>query len=214
MTRRFLLACLIALLAACGAGPAAVPPGAPLDHRLYVTSNNWHTRIVVATRDIPDGLLPEADTFPAANWLAIGWGEHEYYPMPDPPPRLAVKAALLPSDSVIHLIPMSAPPRSAEGFEVVEVAVSEAGLLAMLEAIDAAVERVGQAPAPVAAPGLYDGSLFFPARGRFHLFNTCNTWIARKLGTAGLPVSATGVITAENLMRQVRTLKTARPATG
>jgi uncharacterized protein (TIGR02117 family) len=214
MTRRLLLACLIALLAACAGPPTAVPPGAPLDHRLYVTSNNWHTRVVVATRDIPDGLLPEADRFPEAEWLAIGWGEHEYYPMEDPPARLAVKAALVPSDSVIHLIPMSAPPRSAEGFEVVAVAVSEAGLLAMLQAIDAAVARVGEQPAPVAAPGLYDGSLFFPARGQFHLFNTCNTWIARKLGTAGLSVSATGVITAENLMRQVRTLATARPAIG
>jgi uncharacterized protein (TIGR02117 family) len=214
MTRRVLLACLIALLAACAAPPAAVPPGAPLDHRLHVTSNNWHTRVVVATRDIPDGLLPEADAFPQAEWLAIGWGEHEYYPMEDPPAGLAVKAALLPSDSVIHLIPMAAPPRPAEGFEVVEIAVSEEGLLAMLQAIDRTVDRVGEQPASVAAPGLYDGSVFFPSRGRFHLFNTCNTWIARKLGTAGLPVSATGVITAENLMRQVRPLATGRPATG
>ncbi|MDX1423384.1 MAG: hypothetical protein R3322_09610, partial [Kiloniellales bacterium] len=37
-------------------------------------------------------------------------------------------------------------------------------------------------------------------------FNTCNTWTARGLQAAGWPVRAAGVVTAEELMTQVRPL--------
>ena len=212
--RTVLLACLLLLVAACTSGSAPPPAGAAADHRLWVTSNDWHTRIVVATADLPVGLLPEAEDLVQAGWLAIGWGDREYYPMPDPPRRLAVKAALLPSASVLHLIPMAAPPRSFEGFEVLEMAVSGSSLGAMLVAIDAEIDRQGAPRAPIAAPGLYPESLFYPATGTFHIFNTCNSWVARQLQTAGLPIRAAGVITAEDLMRQLRPLPTARAARG
>ena len=146
--------------------------------------------------------------------LAIGWGDHEYDPMPDPPRHLALTAALLPGPAVIHLIAMADPPRQFDGFEVLEIDVSQAGLKAMLDAIDAAFDRDGQPRAPVAAPGLYPDSLFFPAHGRFHLLNTCNSWVARQLIAAGLPIRARGVVTAEDLMRQLRDLPTVRPALG
>jgi uncharacterized protein (TIGR02117 family) len=204
--RTVLLACLLLLVAACTSGSAPPPAGAAADQRLWVTSNDWHTRIVVAAADLPADMLREREDLAPAGWLAIGWGDHAYYPMPDPPPRLAVQAALLPSDSVLHLIPMAAPPRSFEGFEVLEIAVSGPGLRAMLAAIDAEVDRQGAPRAPIAAPGLYPESLFYPATGTFHIFNTCNTWVARQLQTAGLPIRATLVITAEDLMSQLRPL--------
>jgi uncharacterized protein (TIGR02117 family) len=214
VTRQALLGLLIALLTACAVGPAALSGRGPLDHRVYVTSNDWHTRIVVATREIPGGLLVEADELPVAPWLAIGWGDHAYYPMPDPPLGLALKAAFLPSPAVIHLIPMAVPPRPFDGFEVLEIAISEVGHLALVDGIDAAFDRQGRERAPVAAPGLYPESLFFPAKGRFHLLNTCNSWVARQLIAAGLPIRARGVVTAEDLMRQLRGLPTVRPALG
>ena len=68
-------------------------------------------------------------------------------------------------------------------------------------------ERGGQPRAKSVAPGLYAFSLFYPATGEFHLFNTCNTWTARGLATAGVDVSASGTQSAENLMRQLRTVE-------
>ena len=214
MTRSALLACLVLLVAACTTGRASPQAGTAADHRLYVTSNDWHTRIVVATADLPAGLLPERDDLARAGWLAIGWGDHAYYPMRDPPRRLALEAALLPSASVVHLIPMTARPSPFAGFEVLEIAVSGPGLHAMLEAIDDEIDRQGAPRAPVAAPGLYPESLFYPATGTFHIFNTCNRWVARQLQTAGLPIRAALVITAEDLMRQLRGLPEAVVAGG
>jgi uncharacterized protein (TIGR02117 family) len=206
VTRIALFALVAVVVAACTTASGVPVADSPRDQRIYVTSNDWHTRLVVATDDLPVGLLPERADLAPAGWLAIGWGDQAYYPMPDPPRRLALKAAFLPSASVVHLIPMAAPPRSFAGFEVLEIRVSGEGLGAMLAAIDAEFERQGQARAPIAAPGLYPESLFYPATGTFHIFNTCNRWVARKLQTAGVPIRAFGVITAEDLMRQLRPL--------
>lgn len=214
MSRRTLLVLLALLVAACTGAAGHLPAGPALDHRLYVTSNDWHTRIVVAAGDIGPELIPErADLAPAA-WLAIGWGDRTYYPMRDPPLRLALEVALVPTASVLHLVPMPTAPRSFPDFEVLELKVTGAGLQAMLEAIDADFERAGAKRAPVAAPGLYPESLFYPATGTFHLFNTCNRWVASQVQRAGVPVRATGVITAEDLMRQLRGLPRASDARG
>ena len=52
-------------------------------------------------------------------------------------------------------------------------------------------------------PGLYGASWFYAGRSPYSLSNTCNTWIARALETAGLPVTASGVMTAGDVMRQL-----------
>lgn len=181
---------------------------------VLVTSNDWHSRIVVAVADLPAGLLPEAADFPGAAWLAIGWGDHEFYPMRDPPTWLALKAGLWPTDAVIHLVPLAAPPRVVDGFEVLEIELGHTEHEALLVAIDATIVRNGAARAPIAAPGLFRGSLFYPAHGRFHLLNTCNSWTARQLVAAGLPIRWRGVVTAEDLMRQLRALPGVRLANG
>jgi uncharacterized protein (TIGR02117 family) len=214
VTRRLLLALLAVWLAGCAVAPSRAPGAGPADQRIFVTSNDWHTRIVVAAAGIPAGLLPEAADFPGMPWLALGWGDRDYYPSTDPTPSLALKAALWPGPAVLHVVPMRAPPRPFDGFEVVELAVTQAGLQTLVAALDAAVDRQGAPRAEAIAPGLYPGSRFYPATGRFHLFNTCNRWSAEKLAAAGLPVRSVGVVTAEELMRQLRPLAVARPADG
>ena len=54
---------------------------------------------------------------------------------------------------------------------------------------------------PLAA-GLYGDSRFYPARGHFHLFNTCNVWTARALQAAGLPMQPRLAVTASALIDQ------------
>ena len=36
-------------------------------------------------------------------------------------------------------------------------------------------------------PGLTGSDAFFPARGRFHLFRTCNVWLGETLRASGIP---------------------------
>jgi hypothetical protein len=53
-------------------------------------------------------------------------------------------------------------------------------------------------------PGPYAGSEFFAALGTYDAFDTCNTWTATMLATAGLPVSASGIMFSHQVMDQAR----------
>jgi hypothetical protein len=52
--------------------------------------------------------------------------------------------------------------------------------------------------------GLYGESRFYAARSRYHLFNTCNTWVARALQRTGLDMTPAGTVTAGGVMQQTR----------
>ena len=200
-TRLAVLACVI-LLAACAPLPLRPPADAgPREHTAYVVSNGWHTGIVLRRNDLGPGRVPEAADFPRAAWLEFGWGDREYYPARRTTPGMALAAALAPSPAVMHMAARDAPPRTRPGaLEVVAVRLSTAGLDRLAAGIHASFDRPPGGRAESVAPGLYRHSLFYPARGRFHLFNTCNSWTARRLYAAGVAIDPAGVLTAGDLM--------------
>jgi len=205
---------LLALgLAACAAEPdvpprpqtATLAPGAA--HTIFVTSNGFHSGIVLERSDLPPGRIPEAADFPEARFLEFGWGDAVYYPAEQETIGMTLRAALLPTAAVVHVAGLTVPPavRYPEA-EVVSLSLDAAGLQRLVDFIDAGFERGNRERAIATGPGLYPTSRFYPALGKFHLFNTCNTWSARALASAGFGVSKSGVQTAEELMRQVRPL--------
>ncbi len=209
---RFLtrLGALIGAVGLLGCAPIAPPPPAaegPLSHTVHVISNDWHTGIVVARADLPPGRLPEAADFADAWFLEFGWGGREYYPSPRPGLGTTLAAALAPTPAVMHLAGLGAPPEEVyPSSEVLVIRLTAGGFDRLVAEIDASFERLAGGRAEPVAPGLYRDSRFYPAHGRFHLFNTCNTWIARMLAAGGVVLSPSGVITAEHLMYRLRDL--------
>ena len=185
-TRLAGLACLM-MLAAC-AGPSrtiAPPPQAGDCALIGVSSNGWHAGFYLpASAFAPDSALRAA--FPEAGWFAIGWGDVRAYPGPLGPVN-GFTAIAWPTGSLIHAAGLTRDPREAYLQDHVDVAVSQAGLAWLVEAIEAELERDEDGGAIVAAPGLDPrGSAFFKARSSYHLFNTCNVWLARHLRGAGV----------------------------
>jgi uncharacterized protein (TIGR02117 family) len=195
-------------LAGCTTEPYyPVAADEPLDHEIYVINYAWHTGIVLARRDLPAGRIPEAEDFPDAAYLEFGWGDRKYYPARDPGIGQALAAGLIPTDSVVQVAGL---PRSPQDYyasaEVHAFPVTSSGILNLVEQLHAVFDRDDKERADVLHISASERMRYYPAHGRFHLFNTCNTWTARKLAAAGLPISAGGVITAEQLMRRVRRL--------
>jgi len=183
--------------AAAGAATAAVI--------VHVVSNGWHTGIVLARADLPAGAIPEAEDFPAAPYLEFGWGDAAYFPARSPTVAMALAAALTPTPAVVHLVGLPGPPRRVfAAAETIDVALPPAGFRRLVDYLEASFARGGARRAEAGAPGLYPFSRFYPATGEFHLFNTCNTWAARGLAAAGLPVTVAGTLRAEELMAQLR----------
>ena len=49
-------------------------------------------------------------------------------------------------------------------------------------------------------------SRFYAAREKYSLLKTCNTWTARALRSAGLPITSLYAVSAGNVMEQARPL--------
>lgn len=169
---------------------------------IYVASNGWHTGIILARVDLADGFVPEADDFPEAQFFEFSWGDAKYFPSPEKGLGVVMSALFTPTPAVMHLAGLPAHPRIVfPSAETVVLEVTQEGFQNLVSYLDDAFDRSASASSK---PGLYPFSRFYPAKGRFHMFNTCNTWTAAGLAAAGITVTVTGTLQAEELMKQLR----------
>ncbi len=199
-----------ALILSICCGPFAVAQSrnaSETKRTIFVTSNGWHTGIVVAKEDIPTGRLPETADFLKARFFEFGWGDAAFYRAKEATLGLTLNAAFVPTPAVMHVAGMRADPaRTFPEAEVLTLPVNDDSFRRLIDFVDASFERSGEVRALTTGPGLYPFSRFYWAKGSFHLFNTCNTWTARALDAAGFNIDAAGTVRAEALMQQVRDL--------
>lgn len=209
LTRVAWLVLAVALAPACAtpvADRAAPPPGEPA-LSVWVLDHGWHTAIVVRRADVDRALWPEVDDFPAATFVEIAWGDREFYMATPATAWMALRAALRAGESVLHVVGLDAPIATHfPASEIVELRASRRGFEALLRFVADEHERETGGRSTRLQRGLYGPSWFYAARGKYSLFNTCNTWIARALQTAGLPITPSGVVTAGGVMQQVKAL--------
>jgi hypothetical protein len=180
-------------LSACETAPPAKARSADIGkprHNIQVTSNGWHSEVVIPAALLPEGAIPETADFPRAEFYAFGWGDADYYPAQDPDIAMTLRAAFTPTPAVVHLVGLPAAPKDLyANAEIIDLEITEEGLTDLVDYLDGSFARKSAR-----------------ATGEFHLFNTCNSWTARALATAGLPVKTGGMQRAEDLLAQLRPL--------
>lgn len=190
------------LLLIAGGLMAAISPSWPA--AVVVIDHGWHTGLVIRRGDIPDGLWPEHREAPAGEYLEIGWGQREFYQTHGPSLLQALRAALWPAPSVLHLVGFSGSAQDMfpnSEWEVLEV--DAAGMARLARYISDSYERDPSGRVKRLGTGLYGDSRFFAGRENFHLFRTCNVWTARALRLTGCPVD-TGVMAANVMSSAAR----------
>jgi uncharacterized protein (TIGR02117 family) len=197
---------LAVLAIACAAQDRApYPPRLSEPTRLvWVVGHEWHTGLVIRRADIPDGLWPEHGDFVGAEYLEVGWGDREFYQATAPTLSLGLRAAVGANPGVLHVVAFSDAigavfPRS----QIVELSLSTEGLAALCSFVHAAHARDETGRAMALGPGLYGWSRFYLGRERYAFPETCNTWTARALRAAGLPIKPWLAQTSHGLMSQV-----------
>lgn len=150
---------------------------------LYVVSHGWHSGIVVERAELVQrrpGLGPDLGQ---ALYVEVGWGEERFYQARETNVLMALRAILWPNASVLQVVPFHAPPhRYFAQSRIVEMPTDEAGYAAVLGYIADSFER---SPGPQRlGRSLYGEGWFYRAEGSFHLFNTCNSWVATALERA------------------------------
>ena len=181
---------------------------------IFVVNYGWHSALVIKKADVAEGDLPEINDFPGAQYLEFGWGDWDYYQAPDPGLGLALKAAFWSSGSALHVTGFTgAVDNYFRGSETVEIPLGENAHRQLVQFISITFSRPGGAAPVEPRPGLYPNSRFYPATGKFHLFRTCNTWVAEALRSAGLSITPAFAFTAGNLSYQVRQLANQKQGT-
>jgi len=208
LTRLFWLLVALALFTGCAPNRLQEPLAmdeAGTGRAIYLIDLGWHTGVAIKRADIPAGLWPESQDFPNAEYLEVGWGDRDFYQAPGFNLWFALKAVLVPTDSVLHVVGLPVHPTDYfPAAEIVEIALSERQLKQVIVSIHNTYAREDTARAHAINPGLYPDSRFYAAEGKFHMFNTCNVWVARVLRNADLPVVPLFAVTSEGLLSQAR----------
>ena len=206
--RWFLVWFVCMVCSACaGSGEKTVCPPGPDEPAItvYLVSHGWHAGIVVERADISNAVWPEQVDFSMGKFLEIGWGDRDYYQTPEPHWGITLKAALLPTESVLHIVAFDAPiltyfPRS----EIIEIQLSEPGFERLSRYISASYAKDASGKSIPLGVGLYGTSQMYLSTETYHLFNTCNVWTARAIKEAGCPITPAFTVTVDSLMSQAR----------
>ncbi len=207
-TARILLAVMAATLVACAAPVKGLfPPEENAPRKIiYLVSHGWHAGIVLQRADLASGVCREYKDFPHGDYLEVGWGDRDYYRTPNPSLGIAVKAALWPTPSVLHIVGFSG---SVPGYfpnsEIIEIALSYQGFERLCRYIDGSFALDEQGDPLALGAGLYGNSQFYQSKESYHAFKTCNVWTARALRAAGCPIKPFSSVGVESLMSRART---------
>ncbi len=174
-------------------------------HPIYIIRHGWHTGLAVKINDIPKHLIPEKAHFHGMRFLEIGWGDKGFYQAKKITIPLTLKAMILPTESIIHMVGFSYP---VEKFfsksEVIRINVKRKNFLILLTFIHNSFERDKNKTLLPLRDGIYGYSWFYKGSGYYHIFRTCNKWTAEALQKANIPVNTYYVANAESLMSQIR----------
>ena len=134
----------------------------------------------------------------------MGWGDRDYYMTPHAGLGITLKAGLLPTESVLHVVGFRGPvTRYFYRSEVIRVDLSAAGFRDLCRYFEESYARDESGHSRPLGPSLYGDGRFYLSRETYHAFNTCNAWTARALRAAGCPLTPAANLTVETLMSRV-----------
>jgi uncharacterized protein (TIGR02117 family) len=166
---------------------------------IYIIKQRWHTAIVFHTEDIDSSILPEIKFFQGAELIDIGWGDEAFYQHPDFDWDLAYQALFTSTPSTLRVegIYIGLQQYFDLSEIVVELKINNEQFNILLKYISSTVWRDENQSHKILSTQYLNRVYFFKAKGSYHLFNTCNTWLARGLKQSGLEIKDDIILTEQ-----------------
>jgi len=171
---------------------------------IYLIKQRWHTAVVFHTEDIDSLIFPEVKYFHAAELIDIGWGDEAFYQHPDFDWDLAYQALLHTTPSTLRVEGIYITMQHYFDISeiVVELKINNEQLKILQKYISDTIWRDENQKHKILSTQYLNRVYFFKANGSYHLFNTCNTWLARGLKQAGMEIKD-DIILTEQLFNEV-----------
>jgi uncharacterized protein (TIGR02117 family) len=152
------------------------------DIHVYLVSNGVHVDVwVPAQRQERDWVswLPTEVPLRSHGYVAFGWGDREFFlevpTWDDLTVAVALRGALLPTRSAMHVLAFSGPPRVGDRVHRLSITAQQyADLVAFIDS-GFRLDADGR-PVLLDHPGYQSNDRFFDGSSRYHLLNTCNVW--------------------------------------
>lgn len=158
----------------------------PKNKRVYLSTSGVHLDIIIPTDLISDSLRTQLNFGINASVLAFGWGDKGFYL--DTPTwaelkaKTALNAMLIPSPTTMHVTE----------FELIDpkwaaIDISQPQLDILNDYIIGyfAMDESGKIQELV-GHGYTANDRFYEAKGKYHCFKTCNTWVNSAMKKAGI----------------------------
>lgn len=171
---------------------------------VYLAKLGWHTSLVFRVSDINQEDWPEIVYWNRYQYVHIGWGDEAFYQSSDDLALLAIRAALLPTPSVIRVAGFFSSPKDyfGEKRSLIKLSLSKEQYTALIREISSCFMRDPQGNI-LSSYDYGHPEQFFLSCETYHFFRTCNTWMAKRLYRAGLPVRRRLILTSGQLVREV-----------
>ncbi len=165
----------------------------PATVEAYVLGNGVHTDLVLPIRsaaiDWSQRFRPEQFRAPPpdAEFVAIGWGDREFYlhtpTWADLTARRALGALAGGNRALLHVSYLRRADFGTHAWRLPLSAARHARLVAYVRTALPDDQAV-----PIAGAHYGENDAFYEANGSYDLFETCNTWTGRGLREAGVPM--------------------------
>ena len=202
---------LAGMLTSCSGKPYAVlctpePADAMRSHPIFVVSHGWHTGLVIPA-DILNRSIPELEKrFGDTAYYEIGWGDKGFYQAQEITTGLTLQAMLYSEGAVMHVVAVPGSPDTYfKHSEVISTCITDNQMHSLSDFVSQSFASDPQGRKIALKHGIYGDSQFYAGEGRYYMMNTCNTWTAKGLQSAGVGMGPSLPLTASSLMDIMRT---------
>jgi uncharacterized protein (TIGR02117 family) len=209
MKVKFLLVILLGLLITAAqfeSGYQRTPSPATETEAIYIVSHGWHTGFVVPAIAMQTRLPALKQRFKNTSYLEIGWGDKGFYQADGVTSGLTLQAMFWSIGSVIHVV--AVPEKVKSYFSKVQVeklCLTPEQRTALIQFIADSFYKDRNGQIVARQRGRYGDSQFYEATETYHIFNTCNKWVAKGLQCAGMAIDPLFKLTAGSVMDAVET---------
>jgi len=174
-------------------------PNNSSNYQIYFIKQNWHTAIVFDVNDLDSQTFREFNYFKDYRMTDIGWGDEEFYQYPGFDSGLAFKALFYPTPSTLRVEGLNLSKEEYFNLSeiVIELVITDEQFKKICDYINKTFLEDDAGNTSILSRSGAGKIIFYKANGSYHLFNTCNTWLAKGLKEAGIEIEDNVVLTEQ-----------------
>lgn len=177
--------------------------------KIFIITNNFHTGIVIPINELSKNEINILRQIEDINYVDFGWGDEDFYQNPEFVWYDALKAILIPTSSVVRVELIREPislyiNRFPFSYEL---NIEKSDFIEICKFINETFYFDSNNSAEIKSQRLNGDIRYYSSLRKYHLYYTCNTWVANALIKGGVFIPRNTIVTADDLKTELSFLK-------